>query len=136
MLKKTMAGLIVATSIMLPAFIALAHDNAELAKETGPHGGMVQMSGNYHLEIAIKADVVTVWVADHSNDPQPTKGATGKATIFKGAERIAVELTPEGKSEMRGTHAGLGDGEGARVVLDLSIPEEDPMQVRYQLSGH
>lgn len=115
---------------------ALAHDNAELAMEPGPHGGMVQMSGNFHLEVTIGEGMVKVWVTDHSDEPQPTEGATAKATVFKGSERIAVDLEPTGANELQGSSAELSDGKGLRALIDLTMPGEEAVQVRYQFADH
>lgn len=122
-------------AIALPQ-AAFAHDNAELANEPGPHGGMVQMAGNFHLEVAIAADKVTVWVTDHSDEPQPTEGATAKATVFKGSDRITVDLSPTGENQLEGTSAGVGDSGGSRALIDLTMPGEEAMQVRYQFPAH
>lgn len=136
--KKLVHGLTLAFSLAAASIpqAAFAHDNAELAKVPGPHGGMMQMSGNFHLEVAIGAGTVTVWVTDHSDEPQPTEGATAKATVFNGSERIAVDLSPAGENELHGTSAELSDSKGLRALIDLTMPGEEAMQVRYQFPAH
>lgn len=111
---------------------ASAHSNEELADRTGPHGGMIQMSGKYHMEVVQAGDTLKVWVTDHADKPQSTEGATAKATIFVPNGRKSVDLKPTGDNELNGQAPGLMLGDGARVVIDATMKGADPVQVRFQ----
>lgn len=128
----SIAMIAMCASLLVAASTTRAHDNTELAAHPGPNGGMVQMSGNFHLEVVLKPDAVNVWVTDHSDTPQKTQGAVATATIFSGAARVPVELRPAAENELHGS-ADLSQTRGVRVVIDLTMPNAKPLQIRYEI---
>ncbi|MBA2127445.1 hypothetical protein DLM45_14620 [Hyphomicrobium methylovorum] len=110
-----------------------AHDNADLAAHPGPNGGMVQMSGDYHIELLLKPDAVNAWLTDHGDVPQSTEGAAARVTIFgSNGARTSLDLQPADKNAFRAS-AKLDETKGVRVVVDLTMPGESPVQIRFDI---
>ena len=61
---------------------ALAHSDEYLDTQTAPHGGQVRMVQQYHYELVVKANEVSVYVTDHAGKKIDTQGATGTATLL------------------------------------------------------
>ncbi|MGJ4931521.1 hypothetical protein ACQR1I_31595 [Bradyrhizobium sp. HKCCYLS2038] len=126
---------LVAGSIHLAGNSAVAHTDEQMAAMVGDHGGQIRASGNHHLELTSEGGAIHVWVTDHGNTAVPTEKFSGKATILVGEKRLVVLLTPAAKNEMRGSDPGIVNGE-MRVILDISMPDEEPLQARFQLGRH
>ncbi|MGE5181856.1 MAG: hypothetical protein ACM31C_07330 [Acidobacteriota bacterium] len=72
---------------------------------TPRHGGIVGMSGSYHLEaVALPQGIVRVYVSDLERKPLPLDGARGKATITCKGVRTQLDLVVrDGALEARTT---------------------------------
>lgn len=118
------------STLLLP-FGAPAHTDEYLDTVGGVHGGMLRMSGAYHLELVLGDGEVTVWVMDHGNAPQATAGARGQLLLLQGDERITVNLEPQDESALQGTDPRIVAGTSPRAVLTLSMSGQPPLQVRF-----
>jgi hypothetical protein len=118
------------STLLLP-FGAQAHSDEYLDTVGGVHGGMLRMSGAYHLELVISDGAVTVWVMDHGNAPQTTTGARGQLLLLQGGERITVNLEPQDEGALRGTDPRIVAGTSPRAVLTLSMSGQPPLQLRF-----
>lgn len=112
-------------------FTLQAHTNEYLDTVGGEHGGMLRMSGPYHLELVVTRGEAVIWLMDHGNEPQPTAGVQGELVLFQNGDRITVDLEPQGESELHGTDTRIEATASPRAVLTLSPPGEAPMQVRF-----
>ncbi len=123
--------LLLMSGLLLAPLVAQAHTDEILDAMGGTHGGMLRMSGPYHLELVVDEGSVTVWVMDHGNAPQATAGARGQLLLLQDGERIIVELEPQGESELRGSDARIVATQAPRAVLTLSMRGQPPLQLRY-----
>ncbi|OJW64602.1 MAG: hypothetical protein BGO65_16705 [Afipia sp. 64-13] len=114
---------------------ALAHSEEDMAKMVGDHGGSVRAAGNYHVELVVKDGQVRVWLTDHGNVAQATDKASGAATVTIGEKRISVPLKPAAKNEMSGSNPDIKHG-AMRVLVNVTLPGEDPLQARFALKSH
>ncbi|MDV3239355.1 MAG: hypothetical protein LOY58_10950 [Gammaproteobacteria bacterium] len=119
------------SGLLMAPFTAQAHTDEHLDAMGGVHGGMLRMSGAYHLELVVDEGAVTVWVMDHGNAPQSTAGARGQLMLLQDGERIIVELEPKGENELRGSDARIAATESPRAVLTLSMSGQPPLQLRF-----
>lgn len=119
------------SGLLMAPFTAQAHTDEYLDTMGGVHGGMLRMSGAYHLELVVNEGTVTVWVMDHGNAPQSTAGARGQLMLLQDGERVIVELEPQGENELRGSDARIVATESPRAVLTLSMSGQPPLQLRF-----
>lgn len=117
--------------LLMSVPLVQAHSDEHLDAEGGVHGGMLRMSGPYHLELAVADGAVTVWVMDHANAAQSTAGARGELMLLQGNERIMIALEPKGDSELSGADPRIKATESPRAVLTLSMSGQAPLQVRF-----
>lgn len=111
--------------------LAWAHSNERLSKVEGAHGGMLRAAGQYHLELLVEEGQLRVWITDHANNPQTTRGAQGRAMVASRDRRLSVLLTPDGDNALAGRHPELRDGEDLRVALTVSMQGEAAVQARF-----
>lgn len=57
------------------------------------YGGQIGLSGDLHVEFAVRDGVVRAWVRDHADNPV---AATGKATLLVGAGKHEVAFVVDG----------------------------------------
>lgn len=119
----------------IPPDAAFAHSEEDMAKMVGDHGGSVRASGNYHVELVVKDGQVRVWLTDHGNVAQATDKASGAATVTIGEKRINVPLKPASRNEMSGSNPDIKHG-AMRVLINVTLPGEDPLQARFALKSH
>ena len=124
MMLLTLAGL-----LLTP--MAQAHSDEHLDAEGGVHGGMLRMSGPYHLELAVDNGAVTVWLMDHGNAAQPVVGARGQLLLLQENARVTVDLEPEGENSLSGKDPRIKATDSPRAVLTLSMSGQAPLQVRF-----
>ncbi|BAZ92946.1 ATPase [Thiohalobacter thiocyanaticus] len=108
-----------------------AHTDEYLDQHGAVHGGMMRMSGPYHLELVVESGKAVVWVMDHANQPRPTAGAQGQLILFQDGERIVLNLAPEGDSRMLAEDSRISATAAPRAVLTLSMRGQAPLQVRF-----
>ncbi|MDO9184397.1 MAG: heavy metal-binding domain-containing protein [Bacteroidia bacterium] len=87
-------------SIALVALMLTAGARISLAQghdHGSPHGGIVQSAGDYHIELLVKGENMTVYLLDANEKAIPNKGVTGKATLmFTDKTSATVDLTASG----------------------------------------
>lgn len=109
---------------------AFAHSDEYLDTQTAPHGGQLRMVQQYHYELVVKADEVSVYITDHAGKKFDTRGATGTATLLSGKSKISVQLTPAGDNQMKGS----GKFELApdmKVVVSVALAGQTALQGRF-----
>ncbi|MDN5938180.1 MAG: hypothetical protein L0H83_05910 [Salinisphaera sp.] len=110
---------------------ALAHSNAYLATITGPHGGMVRMSGPYHFELLIHENETQVWITNHMHEPQSTTGAHGQLMVMQNDKHTVIQLTPGGDNRLRGGDSQVSPSQVLRAVLTVRMSGEPARQARF-----
>ncbi|HSH30095.1 MAG TPA: hypothetical protein VK971_09340 [Thiohalobacter sp.] len=111
--------------------VVQAHTDEYLDEHGAEHGGMMRMSGPYHLELVVESGRAVLWVMDHANQPRPTAGAQGQLILFQGGERIVLDLEPEGDSRMLAEDSRISATDAPRAVLTLGMRGQAPLQVRF-----
>jgi len=109
---------------------AFAHSDEYLDTQTAPHGGQLRMVQQYHYELVVKADEVSVYITDHAGKKIDTRGATGTATLLSGKNKASVQLTPAGDNQMKGS----GKFELApdmKVVVSVALAGQPALQGRF-----
>lgn len=109
---------------------AFAHSDEYLDTQTAPHGGQLRMVQQYHYELVVKANEVSVYVTDHDGKKFDTRGATGTATLLSGKSKASVKLTPAGDNQMKGS----GKFELApdmKVVVSIALAGQTALQGRF-----
>ncbi|HUX31566.1 MAG TPA: hypothetical protein VMV78_13225 [Thiobacillus sp.] len=109
---------------------AFAHSDEYLDTQTAPHGGQVRMVQQYHYELVVKANEVSVYITDHAGKEIGAQGATGTATILSSKSKASVKLVPAGDNQMKGS----GKFELApdmKVVVSIALPGQTALQGRF-----
>lgn len=112
---------------------AWAHSNEYLATLKGSHGGMLRMAEMYHFELVVKEGEARVWVTDHGDMAQSTLGANGNLRFIAGNGAITVKLTSAGTNELVAKDARIKPVAGTRIILNISMKGQPPVQARYAL---
>lgn len=129
---RRLVGLCLMASLSVP-LLAWAHSNEHLAMMKGAHGGMLRMAEMYHFELAVNNGEARVWVTDHGDAPQSTKGAVGTLRVITGNEAFTVYMAPSGSNELVIKDARIKASKGTRLVLTVSMSGETPLQTRFSL---
>ncbi|MCD6707874.1 MAG: hypothetical protein LT080_15675 [Thiobacillus sp.] len=113
--------------------VAWAHSNEHLATMKGAHGGMLRMAEMYHFELVVKDGEAHVWVTDHGDTPQSTKGAVGTLRFINGNDAFSLYMAPTGSNQLVIKDARIKPHKGTRLVLTVSMRGEAPLQTRFAL---
>jgi hypothetical protein len=105
------------------SFLEVKDVRGEHDHGAAPHGGVVGMSGNRHIEVVSNAgEPLRVYVLDEFMKPLPVSGVQGKAVIRgKGGPGRPSALIPDATDQflrLRDTTRQLSD-EDVTVTLDL-----------------
>lgn len=124
--------------IFLMALLSLAppvwaHSNEYLATVQGAHGGMLRMAEMYHFELVMKDGEAHLWVTDHGDTPQSTKGAIATLRVINGNDAFSVTLKPTGSNELMIRDARIKPRKGTRLALTVSMNGEASLQTRFSL---
>lgn len=109
---------------------AFAHTDEYLDAQTAQNGGQLRMVQQYHYELVVKANEVSVYVTDHGGKKFDTRGATGTATLLSGKSKASVKLMPAGDNQMKGS----GKFELApdmKVVVSIALAGQPALQGRF-----
>lgn len=120
-------------ALLSQASQAWAHSNEYLSTIKGAHGGMLRMAEMYHFELVMKDGEARVWVTDHGDVPQSTKGAVSTLRIINGSDAFSIYLKPTGSNELMIKDARIKPRKGTRMVLTVSMNGETPLQTRFSL---
>ena len=106
--------------------------------KTGPNGGARTDAGPYHAELVLKGNDVVLYVTDGADKPVDVTGAKAEATILANKQTQKVTLTPAGGNTLKGQANLDGTHDSVRVVTALTMPEQKPVQARFEMrhSGH
>lgn len=128
-------GILLMALLSLPA-LAWAHSDEHMAMMKGAHGGKVRMAEMYHFELVVKAGEAQVWVTDHGDTPQSTKGAKGSLRLINGNRSVSVNLAPTNSNELAVRDARIKPGHGTKLVLTVTMQGGQPLQTRFSLDEH
>jgi hypothetical protein len=109
---------------------AWAHTDEYLDTVKTPHGGQLRMAGAMHYELVVRPNEITVYVTDHADSKQDTKGASGTATLLSGRTKASIKLEPAGDNVMRGTGKFDLDPE-MKVVVSITMAGKQSEQARF-----
>lgn len=116
---------------------ALAHSNDYFEKIRGPNGGQVRMAEMFHFEVVVKDGEFRVWVTDHGDNAISTVGASGSATLLRGADKITVKLLPDGENRLVAKDSGIKSDGDIRISLTVTMKGRKALYARYApSSGH
>jgi hypothetical protein len=132
---STLFVTVLAAAALVWSACAQAHSNEELAHRRGPHGGQLQMTGNYHVELLVADGKVQVWVTDHAAQAQPTAGASGAVMMVYPNGTITTLLAPTGGNELAGKNAQIKLADGVRVSVVVTMKGQAPGQTRFVLGS-
>lgn len=129
---RLLVGIFLIALFSLPT-LARAHSNEYLATVKGAHGGMLRMVEMYHFELVMKDGEARVWVTDHGDTPQSTKGAVGILRVISGNDAFSVYMAPIGNNELLIKDARIKPRKGTKLVLVITMNGEAPLQTRFSL---
>lgn len=129
---RPLVGIFLIALLSLPT-LAQAHSNEYLATIKGAHGGMLRMVEMYHFELVMKDGEAHVWVTDHGDAPQSTKGAIATLRVINGNDAFSVYLKPTNSNELMIKDARIKPRKGTRMVLTVSMNGEASLQTRFSL---
>jgi hypothetical protein len=120
---KTLAvALLVASTIILPAFAAEDH--------APKHGGVVVETKAGDLELVAKPELIVIHVSDHGKPMKLTSGS-GKVTVFNGNDKTEAPLALVGdKLEAKGS---FKVGAGTKVLTEVSLNGKPTVSARFTL---
>jgi hypothetical protein len=127
-MKAIEAGFLLLALALSPA--AWAHSDEYLDTLKTPHGGQLRMAGAFHYELVVKPDAITVYVTDHADSKQDTKGASGTATVLSGRTKASIKLAPAGDNTLKGAGKFDLDPE-MKVVVSITMAGKQPEQARF-----
>jgi hypothetical protein len=127
-MKAIKFAMALAALILAPA--AGAHTDEYLDTLKTAHGGQLRMAGTFHYELVCKPNEITVYVTDHADVKQDTKGATGTATVLSGGSKSLVKLQPAGENVMKGTGKFALDPD-MKVIVSIALAGKPSEQARF-----
>ena len=121
-MKTLAAALLVASTIILPAFAAEDH--------APKHGGVVVETKAGDLELVAKPELIVIHVSDHGK-PMKLSSASGKVTVFNGNDKTEAPLALVGdKLEAKGS---FKLGAGTKVLAEVSLNGKPAASARFTL---
>ena len=99
------------------------------------NGGARTDAGPYHAELVLKGNDVVLYVTDGSDKPVDVTGAKAEVTILANKQTQKVTLAPAGGNTLKGQANLDGVHESVKVVTALTMPEQKPVQARFEI-GH
>jgi hypothetical protein len=94
------------------------------------HGGRVIDTGEYHVEMVTKRDLIEVYLADHSNQSVSTAGHKGLAILAVAGKSQRIELTSSEGSRLSGKAVGELPA-SPRGVVQITLPTGKTIQARF-----
>ena len=110
---------------------SLAHGGA--IPSVGPNGGMLRESGEHHIELLVKGQIITVHLLDHDNNATNEPGVKGDVIVMAGSLEERVELT----SKSGGIFTAIGKFPATgplQVKVSLTPPGEAPLSANFDVS--
>jgi hypothetical protein len=113
-------------AIFLLAAPALAHE-----KEKGPNGGRVLDTGQVHVELVAKDNVIEVFLTDKDDKAIPAASHKGIAILLVGGKSQRVTLEPAGENRLAGkiTEAVKNAPKG---VVRITRPDGSTSQAKFE----
>lgn len=99
----------------------------------GPNGGLIQESGEHHIELLVKAQTITVHLLDHDNHATNEPDVKGDVTVVAGSFKERVELTGKPGGIFTGTGKFPATGP-LQVKVSLTPPGEAPLLADFEVS--
>ncbi|MBS1156220.1 MAG: hypothetical protein H6R07_2144 [Proteobacteria bacterium] len=120
-----MKKLLIAASIALCSGLALA--DGVLKPQQG--GVMAEAKSGNRVELVVSADMLMVYLSDHSNKPVESKGASGEVTLLSGSEKTTTKLTA-GNANTLMAHGKFNAAAGSKAIVKFTLPGKTEEQVR------
>jgi hypothetical protein len=117
---------------VLPLIFACVAAQPAIAAEdhTPKHGGVVVETKAGDLELVAKPDLIVIHVSDHGK-PMKLSSASGKVTVFNGADKTEAPLVLVGdKLEAKGS---FKVGVGAKALAEVSLNGKPAVAARFTL---
>lgn len=127
-----LVGIFLMVLLSMP-IVTWAHSNEYLSKIKGAHGGMLRMADMYHFELVVKDGEARVWVTDHGDTPQATRGAIGTLRIISSNNTFLVHLVPVGRNELLIKDARIKARKETRFLLDIKMKGEPNLSARFSM---
>ncbi len=121
-MKQFLLPLLLACAVAAPTRAADDH--------VPKHGGVVVETKAGDFELVAKPDLIVIHVSDHGKAMKLTS-ATGKVTVFNGAEKSEAPLALVGdKLEAKGS---FKVGAGAKVLTEVALNGKPAVSARFTL---
>lgn len=131
---RRLSGMLLVAALSLPVQ-AWAHSDEHMAMMKGPHGGKVRMAEMYHFELVVKDGEARVWLTDHFDKPQSTKGTTGSLRLINRNNSVSVNLAPTSGNELAVSDARIKAAHGTKLMLSVTV-QGRTLQTRFSLDEH
>lgn len=95
------------------------------------HGGVLASANDLDFELVVKADRLTLYIADHGK-PVAVVGAKATATVHAGSNKTVVVLEPGGDNVMVGK-GSFKTGVGVRVAATVTLVGKPETKVNFRL---
>jgi nitrogen fixation protein FixH len=126
------------SKILISVFLAAVVSSAPgLAADSHGHdhkanyGGVLAEAKDLDYELVVKADSLTLYVADHGK-PLATAGGKASATVFAGSEKTTVTLEPAGDNKFA-AKGSFKSGVGVRVAVTVALSGKPEAKLNFRL---
>lgn len=123
-LLSVLAAAVVSSSAVLAAD-SHGHDHKAM------YGGVLAEAKDLDYELVVKADSLTLYVADHGK-PLATAGGKASATVFAGSEKTSVTLEPAGDNKFA-AKGNFKSGVGVRVAVVVTPPGKPEAKLNFRM---
>ena len=117
--------IVMATILVASTAAALAHDVAK-----GPNGGQVVEDAGHHVEFTTKENDVILYLAGSSDEPLPSKGATGRVIVQDGTAQAMADLTAAEPNQLTAKLAQPLKS-GAKLVVSIKLADGHDLKARF-----
>lgn len=124
-MSRTVLSLLLACAVALPCYAQDKH-----GEHAPKYGGVVVETKAGDLELVARPDTILIYAGDHGK-PMKLTSASGKVTVFNGAEKTEASLALAGdKLEAKGR---FKVGAGTKVLAEVSLNGKPAISARFTL---
>jgi len=128
--NRLVAAVSLASLLCVPC--APAHTDAYFDKNPSPHGGQVRMAGPYHLELVMGKNAITLYLADHSDQPVDAAGGSGKAVITTGKKKRYSVVLEYAQGNMLKGSGEFTVTAATTVTVIVKLPDQEPQRAQFK----
>ena len=121
---KTLRILMFAAAMSV-ASPSIAHESK------GPNGGRIVDAGNYHVELVVGGDQVSVFVTDGNDKPIAATRFNGTVILTAGGKAQRISLGGEDKAKLSG-RSSVSLPANVKGVVQLIAPDGKTVQGQYK----